>query len=91
MSDKILKIEITFPCPVDIPSDWYAKLAKLLHTVCLHYEKRHKDRVMWVGTSGYKMLDSNDEYIQLDDSVYTIDLFERRRFARLPTLGGEDE
>jgi len=81
----IRRIEIDFPCSVDVPDGFYQALDSLVNMVCKKYERENTGRVMWPGACGSKLLSNphmvgDDEPLDFDDSVYSIVVSEREDY-----------
>lgn len=81
MNDKqlIQRIEVTFPCHVELPENFMRELGTLVDTVCQKYNAEHPDRSMWLAGMGCKMLTNpfmvDDEHpMEWDESTYVIDV-----------------
>lgn len=75
----IRSIEIIFPTLVELPDGFEQALNTLVNMVCLQYQRKHPDQVMWPAGHGAKLLRdpaslSDDEPIPLDESIYCIDV-----------------
>jgi len=75
--NKIVKIEIDFPAPVEFPEGWERVLDELVYMICKQYEKDNTDRVMWPAGHGSKPLWDEPNEPEFDDSIYHIDVAER--------------
>lgn len=79
----ISKIEISFPVQVEVPKGFNRKLNDLVKEVCIDYEKKNPNRVMWPFGSGSKnnlhANDSRRRKTQIDDSIYCIEVAERQK------------
>jgi len=83
----IVKIEIDFPLPVELPKGWEEKLSNLVSEVCDKYKQEHPDRVMWPAGHGYKptyipltMEDEKHRGMEFDDSIFHISVSEHRNY-----------
>ena len=74
---KINKIEIVFPCDVELPRGFEQVLSCLVDMVCKKYEAENKTRVMWPAGHGSKPLWREPEEPEWDDSVFSIEVAER--------------
>ena len=74
----ISKMEITFPTPVDLPSEIQRGIDKLLEPICEEHMKEHPDRVMWIFGHGSKPLWREPQEPEWDDEVYFIEVAERK-------------
>jgi len=86
---KIRKIEIDFPCYVDVPNDFGSQLHDLINAVCKLYERDHPDRVMWPAGHGSKMtympITREEERVrgcEFDEDIYHIGVAERGRYDK---------
>lgn len=73
----IYRIEVSFPCPVELPDGWERTLDSLLDMVCKAYEKENPERVMWPAGSGAKPIWREPEEPEFDPSVYFVEMAER--------------
>lgn len=83
MENKITRIEITFPEPVEIASDTYRAFVELADEVCRDYEAANPQRIMWPAGIGGKMTGNwmfDDDDLEFDMTVLAIDCSERERF-----------
>lgn len=80
--EKIHKIEISFPLPVELPDDFGMELDKLVNTVCKKYEKEHPGRVMWLAGHGAKILWRGPEEPDFDENIYQITVAEREDYKK---------
>lgn len=83
--EDIVCIEVSFGAPIHLSNEHQQRLCDLLGEICEDYEKAHPDRVMWPAGVGYKMLTNpfmvdDDHLMQFDDSVFSVECFERERF-----------
>jgi hypothetical protein len=76
-SDKVLKIEISFPVPVKLPDGLERAIDALADMVCKQYERENPTMVMWPAGQGAKITSmgvaAGDEHIDFDHSVFAID------------------
>ena len=77
MSEKIQKIEINFPTPVELPAGFGQLLDAVVDLVCAHYESKNHTRVMWPAGSGSKPMWNEPNEPDFDDTVYCIEVSER--------------
>lgn len=92
----VVRIEISFPVPVEIPAGWDQALDALVNMVCKAYEAQNPTRVMWPAGNGSKPKFSQADAVFLgktpdpnapesgeptwDDSVYEISVSEREDY-----------
>ena len=50
----VVRIEITFPCAVELPEGFERALDGLVNMVCEKYEREHPTEVMWCAGHGSK-------------------------------------
>ena len=74
---KINKIEIDFPCDVELPKGFEQTLSCLIDMVCGKYEIEKPSRTMWPAGHGSKPLWREPEEPEWDDSVFFIQVAER--------------
>lgn len=90
---KVQKIEISFPCLVNLPDGFERTLDALVGMVCAQYQRENPFRVMWPAGHGSKVSWSKSDAAFLgkeaapnakdsgepdyDDSIYAIDVSER--------------
>lgn len=90
---KYQKIEISFPCPVEVPNDVIERMDQLVGEICELYESENLSRVMWPAGHGCKINWSKADAAFLgrptepdakesgepdyDDSIYEISVSER--------------
>jgi hypothetical protein len=84
---KIKRIEIDFPCMVELPGGFERSLYELVHTVCAQYEKENPKMVMWVFGYGCKPLTNpfmlgKDEVMECDDEILYLEVSARERHPR---------
>jgi hypothetical protein len=93
---KYQKIEISFPCAVDVPHDVIERMDALVGEICELYEAENPSRVMWPAGHGCKINWSKADAAFLgrpaeanakesgspdyDDSVYEISASEREAY-----------
>lgn len=82
----IVKIEVCFAVPVDLPKMWDQELSMLLDKVCKAYEEKNPDRVMWTAEHGSKITylpmtkeEEEERGMEFDTSIYYIGVSERKR------------
>lgn len=93
---KILRIEVTFPVPVEVPNAMYQRLCDVINDVCKAYEAAHPGRVMWPAGFGSKITympmtkaeEDAGRGMEFDDDTMTIDCAERERYHRWFTPKG---
>lgn len=76
MSDsptEIHRIEINFPCAVDLPPGFDHVLMALADAICSAWELAHPGHVMWASGVGAKPIWREPEEPDFDDSVFCID------------------
>jgi DNA-directed RNA polymerase subunit RPC12/RpoP len=76
--NTISEMEITFPTPVDLPSEVQRGMEDLLQPICDKHMQEHPDRVMWVFGQGSKPLWREPDEPEWDDEVYMIEIAERK-------------
>lgn len=75
----VSQIKVKFPVKVELPDGFEQTLTSLIEMVCKKYEKEHPDRIMWTFGVGYEMIhDDPSKEIEVDDSVFCIEVAERR-------------
>ncbi len=52
---QIQKLEVSFPCFVDVPEDVIRRIDALVGEVCELYEKQNPTRIMWPAGRGFKI------------------------------------
>ncbi len=85
---KRIKVEIKFPFPIEVASNFIIKLENLINKeICEPYEVSHPDRVMWPSEYGSKItylpLTQEEEKLrgmEFDDSIFSITICERRKY-----------
>lgn len=91
---KVLRIEINFPVPVELPDDFQRRLVALVDVACKAYEATHPGRVMWpfgVGSKiTYMPMTKEEEdagmHMEFDDDTLEIEVSEREDYGdRKPT------
>jgi len=81
--DALRKIEISFPCDVELPNPLYREMFEWLEKVCRHYETTHPGRVMWPFGFGSKIVGGSiyfDGPMQFDDSTLSVECAEREDY-----------
>ena len=76
--NKVKKIEICFPCEVELPDGWEYTLDAMVRMVCEKYQAANPDMVMWPAGYGSKPIfngSSNEPWF--DDNVYQIEVMVR--------------
>lgn len=79
---KVHRIEILFPCPVELPPGFERTLDALTGMVCELYEQQNPDRTMWPMGHGAKPLWREPEEPDWDNTVFQIDVAEREAFPK---------
>ncbi len=80
--NKIIKIEIEFQRPVDIPPGFERALDALIGMICKKYEAENPKRVMWCAGNGSKPIWNEPNEPTFNDSVYHIEVAEREASER---------
>src|SRR5258708_1938491 len=82
-----LKIEICFPCPVELTQQDQIALDEIVTAICARYEKDHPARVMWPFGIGYKPtyipMTAEEEAtrgMEFDDTTFEISCSEREDY-----------
>ena len=68
----IRKIEILFPCPVELPDGFEQELDALVDKVCKKFKVDNPEYAMWPSGHGSKVLWREPEEPDFDDEVYEI-------------------
>lgn len=81
---KVQRIEIDFPCMVELPEGFEQTLSSLVGMVCKAYEKENPTRVMWPSGHGFKptyipmtRAEEEERGMEFDETVYHIGVCER--------------
>lgn len=93
---QLQKLEISFPCTVDVPEEVIRKIDALVGEVCELYETQNPTRIMWPACHGCKINWSRTDAAFLgrpadpnakesgepdyDDSIYEISVSEREAY-----------
>lgn len=93
---QLQKLEISFPCTVDVPEEVIRKIDALVGEVCELYETQNPTRIMWPAGHGSKINWSRMDAAFLgrpaepnakesgepdfDDSIYEISVSEREAY-----------
>lgn len=78
---SVSTIQVTFGAPVDLTRDQEGRLHDLIGEICEGYEATHPDRIMWVaGYGGLPMNIHDDDKLDFDMSVLSLDCAERERY-----------
>ena len=76
--NKVNKIEICFPCDVELPDGWERAMDSMVGMVCQKYQRANPDTVMWPAGHGSKPIYNDSTEPCFDDSVYQIEVFARK-------------
>lgn len=93
---RLHKLEISFPCTVDVPEEVIRKIDALVGEVCKLYEAQNPTRIMWPSGHGSKIIWSRIDAAFLgrtaepdakasgepdyDESIYEISVSEREAY-----------
>lgn len=82
--ETIRQIQVTFPCPVELPAKWVEQFVEAVDQICKNYERQNPSRVMWPFGVGSKPLynwhaiaDGEQEF---DSSTLHIEVAEREDY-----------
>ena len=76
---KIIRIEINFPVPVELPPGFDRALDGLTFLITEKYKLDNPDRTMWPAGQGGKIMWNEPSEPDVDIRVYSIDVAEREK------------
>lgn len=93
---QMLRLEVTFPCGVEVTNDDQQILDALAAEICSRYERANPGRVMWPFGHGFKMtcnpmMLSDEEPIPFDETTYQVECAERADFAWVCAKCGKEQ
>lgn len=93
---QIYRLEVSFPCGVEVTDDDARILDGLAAEICRRYERENPGRVMWPFGHGAKMLCHplqivDDEPIPFDETTYHVEVAERADYAWLCAKCGKEQ
>ncbi len=96
--NKITKIEINFPVPVELSTEHQQALDAAASVICKAYEKANPTRTMWPAGIGSKIIympmtleEEEARGLEFDNDVFAIDVAERANYAYLCSKCGKSQ